>query len=84
MTVAEMKEIEPALQGELYNGWYTPSDFTGDIHKFTNGLADACERLGVTMGGRCRPRRPTRSRLWRPGGRTSGLSEMVGSTEADA
>ena len=26
---------------------YTPSDATGDIHKFTRGLAQACERLGV-------------------------------------
>lgn len=49
VTVAEMKQIEPALQGDLYGGWYTPSDFTGDIHKFTNGLAAACARLGVTM-----------------------------------
>ena len=49
VTVAEMKEIEPALHGELYGGWYTPSDFTGDIHKFTNGLARACEQLGVVM-----------------------------------
>ncbi len=49
VTVAEMKQIEPALHGELYGGWYTPSDFTGDIHKFTNGLARACEQLGVTM-----------------------------------
>jgi len=49
VTPSEMKSIEPALQGELYGGWYTPSDFTGDIHKFTHGLALACERLGVTM-----------------------------------
>jgi D-amino-acid dehydrogenase len=49
VTVAEMKSIEPALHGELYGGWYTPSDFTGDIHKFTNGLAGACDRLGVVM-----------------------------------
>ncbi|WP_163571263.1 FAD-dependent oxidoreductase, partial [Klebsiella pneumoniae] len=33
----------------FHGGFYTPSDFTGDIHKFTNGLARACERLGVTM-----------------------------------
>ena len=45
----EMRAIEPALHGNLYGGWYTPSDFTGDIHKFTNGLAAACERLGATM-----------------------------------
>jgi len=49
VTPEEMRSIEPALHGNLYGGWYTPSDFTGDIHKFTNGLAAACERLGVTM-----------------------------------
>ena len=49
VTPAEMRSIEPALHGDLYGGWYTPSDFTGDIHKFTNGLAEACARLGVSM-----------------------------------
>jgi D-amino-acid dehydrogenase len=49
VTPAEMQSIEPALHGELYGGWYTPSDFTGDIHKFTTGLAAACARLGVAM-----------------------------------
>src|SRR5690606_10038319 len=27
--------------------FFTPSDSTGDIHKFTSGLAKACERKGV-------------------------------------
>ena len=49
VTAEEMRHIEPALHGELHGGWYTPSDFTGDIHKFTVGLADACERMGVVM-----------------------------------
>ena len=49
VTPEEMRSIEPALHGDLYGGWYTPSDFTGDIHKFTTGLALACERLGVAM-----------------------------------
>ena len=49
VTAAEMRDIEPALHGELYGGYYTESDFTGDIHKFTVGLAAACERLGVVM-----------------------------------
>jgi D-amino-acid dehydrogenase len=49
VTPEEMRAIEPALKGDLYGGFYTPSDFTGDIHKFTNGLSGACERLGVTM-----------------------------------
>lgn len=49
VTPAEIRSIEPALRGEIYGGFYTPSDFTGDIHKFTNGLALACARRGVTM-----------------------------------
>ena len=49
VTPEEMRAIEPALKSDLYGGFYTPSDFTGDIHKFTNGLSGACERLGVTM-----------------------------------
>lgn len=49
VTSDEMRAIEPALKGDFYGGFYTPSDFTGDIHKFTVGLARACERLGVTM-----------------------------------
>jgi D-amino-acid dehydrogenase len=49
VTPEEIRSIEPALRGNYHGGFYTPSDFTGDIHKFTNGLAKACERLGVTM-----------------------------------
>lgn len=46
VTVSEMKSIEPALRGELYGGYYTASDSTGDIHKYTRGLAKACLRMG--------------------------------------
>lgn len=49
VTPSEIKSIEPALRGNYYGGFFTPSDFTGDIHKFTNGLAKACERLGVSL-----------------------------------
>jgi D-amino-acid dehydrogenase len=49
VTPSEIKTIEPALRGNYYGGFYTESDFTGDIHKFTVGLAKACERLGVFM-----------------------------------
>jgi D-amino-acid dehydrogenase len=49
VTPEEIRAIEPALRGAFYGGYYTPSDFTGDAHKFTNGLASACERLGVVM-----------------------------------
>ena len=47
VTPAEMKAIEPTLAGQYYGGYYTESDSTGDIHKFTNGLARAAERRGV-------------------------------------
>lgn len=47
VSVDEMKKIEPALQGDLYGGYYTQSDFTGDIHTYAKGLADACKRRGV-------------------------------------
>ncbi|KJK21440.1 amino acid dehydrogenase [Burkholderiaceae bacterium 16] len=43
----EIRAIEPTLQGEYFGGYFTPSDSTGDIHKFTRGLALACERRGV-------------------------------------
>jgi D-amino-acid dehydrogenase len=43
-----MKAIEPTLAGKYYGGYFTESDSTGDIHKFTNGLALAAKRLGVS------------------------------------
>ncbi|MFE0841373.1 D-amino acid dehydrogenase [Achromobacter insolitus] len=43
----ETRNIEPTLTTTCYGGFYTPSDATGDIHKFTSGLARACERRGV-------------------------------------
>jgi D-amino-acid dehydrogenase len=49
VTPDEMKAIEPTLQGHYYGGYFTESDSTGDIHKFTYGLAKACERLGVKI-----------------------------------
>jgi D-amino-acid dehydrogenase len=49
VTPAEMKAIEPTLAGNYFGGYYTESDSTGDIHKYTQGLAAACERLGVTF-----------------------------------
>ena len=47
VTPVEMRAIEPTLHGDFYGGYFTESDSTGDIHKFTHGLAQACERLGV-------------------------------------
>ncbi len=49
VTNEEIKSIEPSLKGDYYAGFYTPSDSTGDIHKFTVGLAKACEARGVTF-----------------------------------
>jgi D-amino-acid dehydrogenase len=47
VTPAEMTAIEPTLHGTFFGGFYTPDDATGDIHKFTCGLAAACKRRGV-------------------------------------
>ncbi len=47
VTPDEMKAIEPTLAGNYYGGFFTESDSTGDIHKFTHGLAEAILRLGV-------------------------------------
>jgi D-amino-acid dehydrogenase len=47
VTPSEMKAIEPTLAGNYYGGYFTESDSTGDIHKFTSGLAAAAARLGV-------------------------------------
>jgi D-amino-acid dehydrogenase len=47
VTPAEIRQIEPTLKGSYYGGFFTPSDATGDIHKFTRGLADACRRRGA-------------------------------------
>ena len=45
----EMRALEPALHGEFHGGFFTESDFTGDVHKFSVGMARACERRGVRM-----------------------------------
>ena len=47
VTPDEMKAIEPTLAGTYYGGYFTESDSTGDIHKFTHGLSLAAARLGV-------------------------------------
>ena len=49
VTPEEMKNIEPTLAGKYYGGYFTESDSTGDIHKFTHGLANAAQRLGVRI-----------------------------------
>jgi D-amino-acid dehydrogenase len=47
VTASELHGIEPTLHGDFYGGFFTPNDSTGDIHKFTRGLAQACVRHGV-------------------------------------
>jgi D-amino-acid dehydrogenase len=49
VTPTEMKAIEPTLVGTYYGGYFTESDSTGDIHKFTHGLSLAAGRLGVRI-----------------------------------
>jgi D-amino-acid dehydrogenase len=48
VTPEEMRVLEPTLAGKYYGGYFTESDMTGDIHRFTRGLAEAAVRLGVT------------------------------------
>ena len=43
----EIKQIEPTLTGEYYAGFYCEGDATGDIHKYTTGLAEVTKKLGV-------------------------------------
>uniref|UniRef100_A0A7S2GCG1 FAD dependent oxidoreductase domain-containing protein n=1 Tax=Haptolina brevifila TaxID=156173 RepID=A0A7S2GCG1_9EUKA len=48
VTNKQIGEIEPALAGGNYlGGYFTPSDFTGDIHRYTVGLAEGIEKEGV-------------------------------------
>lgn len=49
VTPSEISQIEPALKGNIYGGFFTESDFTGDIHKFTSALAKACAARGVAL-----------------------------------
>ncbi|NNF71650.1 MAG: D-amino acid dehydrogenase [Rhodobacteraceae bacterium] len=49
VSAEEVRAIEPALQGDIIGGFLTPSDSSGDIHKFTMGLARACVRRGAEM-----------------------------------
>ncbi len=46
---AEIRAVEPALQGDFVGGFLTESDSSGDIHKFTTGLARACARRGADL-----------------------------------
>jgi D-amino-acid dehydrogenase len=47
VTPTELRAIDPTLSGQYYGGYYTQSDATGDIHLFTNALAQAAARRGT-------------------------------------
>lgn len=49
VTPEEIRALEPTLQGRYHGGFFTASDTTGDIHKFTTGLAKACIRRGAAI-----------------------------------
>lgn len=49
ISTSEISEIEPTLSGAFSGGFYTPSDATGDIHKFARGVADAAARRGAEL-----------------------------------
>jgi D-amino-acid dehydrogenase len=49
VTPDEMRTIEPTLNGDFFGGYYTASDYTGDIHAFTRGLAAACVKRGAVF-----------------------------------
>ncbi len=47
ITPEEMKAIEPTLTGDYFGGYYTAGDATGDIHKYSVGLAERTQRYGA-------------------------------------
>ena len=49
LSVDEVMAREPTLRGDIIGGFWTESDSTGDIHKFTIGLADWLKKQGVVF-----------------------------------
>lgn len=49
LSAAEVQERAPELHGDILGGFWTESDATGDIHRYTVGLAKWLERQGVTF-----------------------------------
>lgn len=49
MSASEIVSLDPALSHieDLYGGYYTSSDWTGDAHKFCVGMQEWLERRGV-------------------------------------
>jgi len=49
MSPSDITKLEPAIKGDFYGGYYTASDATGDIHRFSRGLSEACQKKGVVF-----------------------------------
>ena len=49
LSVDEVMAREPTLRGDIIGGFWTESDSTGDIHKFTMGLAEWLKKQGVVF-----------------------------------
>ena len=82
VTPEEMRAIEPALPAGFYGGHYTDSDSSGDVHKFTTGLAQAAQRLGAQL---CFGQRVVQVEAGASGPRVTVLrDETADTTEYDA
>ena len=49
VSAQEINHIEPTLIDDYFGGFYCPDDATGDIHKYTAGLAQVCRCKGVNF-----------------------------------
>lgn len=49
VTAEEIRSLEPAISGDFVGGYYTDSDFTGDIHRYTMGLAQGIAGEGADL-----------------------------------
>ncbi len=49
LSPSEVRETCPQLAGQVLGGFWTESDMTGDIHKFSVGIAGWLARNGVTF-----------------------------------
>ncbi len=49
VTAQQAYEVEPTIKCDLKGGFYTESDFSGDIHLYAKNLAKACSRRGVNF-----------------------------------
>lgn len=49
VTAHEAYAVEPTIKCDLKGGFYTDSDFSGDIHLYAKNLAEACSHRGVNF-----------------------------------